>query len=89
MPSNIHEQHGRYVKAVKLADILDALHIAATAAEGLSKQSWEVFARIAQVPTPGVEAQRVTIELLKARESMREWVAQNVIAGLVTQPRAA
>jgi hypothetical protein len=89
MASNIHEQYGRLVKATKLADLLDALHITSAIAAGLTKSRWGTFARIAQVPTPGVEAQRMTIELLKARESVREWVARNIVEGLVTQPRAA
>ena len=89
MASNIHEQYGRLVKATKLADLLDALHITSAIAAGLTKPRWDAFALIAQVPTPGIEAQHVTMELLKARENMREWVARNIIERLVAPPRAA
>jgi hypothetical protein len=44
MAANIHEQYGRYLKAVKLADVLDALHIVPDAAAELTKPSWEIFA---------------------------------------------
>jgi hypothetical protein len=89
MAAQIHEQHGRYLKAVKLADVLDALHITAAAAAVLKKGSWESFARIAQVPTPSIEAQALTVKLLKDRESMREWVARSVVEGLTAQKCAA
>ncbi|HEX3682138.1 MAG TPA: hypothetical protein VHU83_06300 [Bryobacteraceae bacterium] len=87
--ASIHEQHGRLVKAVKLADVLDALHITAAAAADLTKANWKLFALIANVPTPSIEAQQAVVELLKARESMREWVARSVVNGLVAQRSAA
>jgi hypothetical protein len=88
MPSNIHEEYGRHIKAVKLADVLDALHITSAAAGRLTKPSWDAFAKIAQVPAPGAETQKLTVDLLTAREKTREWVANSVVTGFVAQ-RAA
>jgi hypothetical protein len=88
MASNIHEQYGRLLKATTLADLLDALHVTPEAAGRLTKPSWDVFAKIAQVPAPGAETQELTVDLLTAREKTREWVANSVVTGLVAQ-RAA
>lgn len=70
------------MKATKLADVLDALHLTAAAAETLSKTQWGAFARLAQVPMPSVETQHVTVELLTARETAREWVARAIVHDL-------
>jgi hypothetical protein len=89
MASNIHEHYGRMLKTTKLADVLDALHVTPDAAGRLTKPSWDAFAPIAQVPAPGIEPEHVTVELLKAREAMREVVARTVVDGLVAQRSAA
>jgi hypothetical protein len=88
MASNIHEQYGRLLKATRLADVLDALHVTPDAACRLTKPSWDVFAKIAQVPAPRVETQKLTVDLLTARGKTREWVANGVVTGFVAQ-RAA
>ncbi|MBV9762091.1 MAG: hypothetical protein JO340_16120 [Acidobacteriaceae bacterium] len=89
MASKIHEQYGRLAKAVRLSDVLDALHISSAAAAELKKPSWELFARIAGVPTPGVESQALTVKLLQERENLRAWVARSVMEGLPPQQTAA
>jgi hypothetical protein len=86
---SIHEQYGRHLKAVKLADVLDALHITPDGAAELTKPSWEIFARIAGVPTPSVETQALTVELLRERENVRAWVARSAMEGLAPQQSAA
>jgi hypothetical protein len=85
----IHEQHGRLIKAIQLADVLDALHITSAAASILPEASWASFALIAQVPTPTAETQKLTGQLLTDRENMREWVARSVVTGLVAHKCAA
>lgn len=87
--ASIHEQYGRQLKATKLADLLDALHITAAVASGLTKPNWESFARLAQVRTASGETQLLVVELLKAREAAREWVALSMVEGLVVQKSAA
>ena len=74
--TNVHEDLNRLRKAIRLADVLDAMGVDATVALRLTAEQWTLFARLAGTPDPKPECREVVSELLAARERTRERIRQ-------------
>jgi hypothetical protein len=88
--TNVHEALARHEKALKLADLLDALHMTSAIASECSCLDWIRFAMLVEVNKPRQATQALVIEMLRGREAVRLRVAMGMInLAAVPQPTAA
>jgi hypothetical protein len=69
--TNVHEALARHEKALKLADLLDALHMTSAIASECSCLDWIRFAMLVEVNKPRQATQALVIEMLRGREAVR------------------
>ena len=75
MPTATHL--ARVLKALKLADTLDAAQIASSAAAGMTVPEWSMLARAARTHIPSEQTRTMAMEFLCAREDARAVFAQS------------
>lgn len=69
----------RFQKALCLADALDALHVSADEAEGMTQPQRNLIARIAQRGEPRTSWAEA-VKMLRDREEIREFVKRGALA---------
>jgi len=70
--ANQYSDFARLEKALALADVLDGAQIGSRAAAGMNEEQWHQVASACRVILPSPETQKKTIEMLQAREAVRE-----------------
>ena len=70
-----HELPARILKAITLADHLDAAGIRSRRAAAMDAQQWAMLATAAAVHLPSAETQALAVSMLQAREDVRKQLA--------------
>ncbi len=79
----VFEPRARIVRAITLADLLDAAGITAEDAATMHPGEWRLLAEAAQVPKlPSERTRELVTTLLQRREAARAMLAQTKAAGL-------
>ena len=66
-----HEVHGRFMKAIRLADLLDAAEITAEAANSMKAAEWLLASRAAGSKLPSTATRELAVTMLRSREAAR------------------
>lgn len=70
--ANQYSEHARLLKALALADALDAAEVGSRAATGMDQEQWSRIAAACRAKPPSMDTRVKCVEILRAREAVRE-----------------
>jgi hypothetical protein len=73
--TNPHEDGARLIKAIALADLLDAARIRSRRAATMDANEWALLAVAARVNEPSLTTRQAVISMLEGRERARKALA--------------